>query len=126
MGNDVVHVPVTVPVTTREALHRAADLLEEFGWCQFHPAKDDDGWGCLPYDKEARSFCLSGSIERAIFDLTGHKLRYDGPCPGINITSARPGGYKGKPKFNPKWNNASGRTRAEVVAVLREAAEASA
>jgi hypothetical protein len=124
--SELVEVPVIAPVTTREALHRAADLLEEFGWCQFHPAKDDDGWGCLPYDKEARSFCLTGSVERAIFDLTGHRMRYDGPYPGIKITMSRPDGYTGEPKFSPEWNNDPSRTKADVVAVLREAAEATA
>lgn len=112
-------------VTTKEALHRAADLLEEFGWCQFSPAKDEDGWHCLPCDPEARSFCLTGSVERAIFDLTGHDIRINGPYPGIAIRTERdrPVGHTGPPKFDPKWNNDSRRTREEVIACLREAAE---
>lgn len=124
MASDVVQVPVTVPVTRREALHRAADLLEEFGWCQWSPARDEDGWNCLPCDRGAQSFCLTGSIERAVFDLTGHDMRANGPLPGLSITNTRPSGYTGR-SFDPRWNNAPGRTKAEVVALLRERAEES-
>lgn len=93
-----------VKVTDADVLTRAADLLEEFGWCQY-----DLG------SKEKGHFCALGAINAAVLDV-GAKGR-DGAMellrrsanmsPGIGIV---------------RFNNAEGRTRDEVVAKLREAA----
>jgi hypothetical protein len=126
--------PVSVPEigaveverpTVKDVLVRAADLLEEFGWCQFHPALDADGWSCQPCDSWAMSFCLTGSVERALFDLSGHNPREEG-WPAWFRLSTRPKRKGQKPLLTPEWNNAAERTKAEVVARLREAAERSA
>lgn len=97
-----VEVPVVAPVTTRDVLHRAADLLEEFGWCQL-----DDG------SKASGSMCLIGSVRAAAGDL------------GFNEALALRSVYASPaiPSLPMHWNDAPGRTREEVIARLREAAE---
>src|SRR5689334_11279831 len=67
--------PRTETVTEADVLERAADLLEEFGWCQHAPARDEFGLGITPLDRGAVSFCMTGAFERAIFDLTGLSWR---------------------------------------------------
>jgi hypothetical protein len=101
-----VRKPAEVKVVTRrDVLLRAADLLEEFGWCQGEFGSKEDG-----------SFCLYGAVDTAHSDLTGKP----GWAPrefGIFLHK-RLGGCA-------SWNDDPGRTKAEVVARLREAAEAS-
>lgn len=115
----------TPEVTKSDLFHRAADLLEEFGWCQWAPARDEDDWSCRPTDPGAVRFCLTGAVERAIYDLCGGwEFRDQGPPPQFpNLKARRPGTGDPSP-FDPVWNNADGRTRTEVVARLRELAEA--
>lgn len=84
--------------TVREVLHRAADLLEEFGWCQ-----NDLG------SKEQGEFCALGALDEAGLEL------------GLPLFVVWPGEWACSDLVN--WNNKPGRTKAEVVAKLREAAE---
>jgi hypothetical protein len=103
--------------TRTEILNRAADLLEEFGWCQWTPALDVDGFTVLPCDEEAVSFCMTGAVERAIFDLCdGWDCRKQGFPLGWTGRRPRKGA---RSPLNPAWNNAAERTKAEVVARLR-------
>ena len=100
--------------TKRDVLHRAADLLEEFGWCQ--GALTNLGIGISPREAGVDRFCLSGAIGRAVYDLLGFSE-------GSAIAWARIlhdlGGIEAV-----SWNDAPGRTKEEVVTKLREAAEA--
>lgn len=104
-------VPEVRPVTTREVLHRAADLLEEFGWCQDALARDDEGnesEGNLDLAQPNwTSFCAIGAASRAALDL-GTK-----GCLGVTAL----------PFEIIAFNNAPGRTREEVVARIRELAD---
>jgi hypothetical protein len=102
-----------VPVTRRDVLHRAADLLEEFGWCQHDYGSYRRG-----------AFCAVGAIAHAARDLGD-------PVPADSKRCTFIGQYEDKYQdiieaddgLLHYWNDAPGRTKAEVVARLREAAE---
>jgi hypothetical protein len=89
-------------VTEADVLHRAADLLEEFGWCQVKWGSKEDGY-----------FCAHGALMAAATDL-GLGC---GPVFGKAEQRIRElhGSILG-------WNDQLGRTKEEVVAGLREAA----
>lgn len=94
---------VTREATEADVLERAADLLEEFGWCQGYMGSKRDG-----------QFCSLGALIEATNDLGGdfgavrRALGYeDAGSMGRHIA---------------RWNDDAGRTKAEVVAKLREAA----
>lgn len=95
--------PVAEPVTVADVLTRAADLLGEFGWTQ-------QGVG----SKAEGEMCMIGACVEAAKDLgrNGWSIALDNV--GVGRTGESIGG----------WNDAPGRTKAEVVAKLREAAEA--
>lgn len=105
--------PVAEPVTERDILHRAADLLEEFGWTQGPYAADAEGHEVEPEDGSARCFCLVGSIRRAASDFA-HPFVDPRDAHLYALTHVGQGGA---------WNESDGRTKAEVIAVLRAAAE---
>lgn len=95
---------VVEEVTAADVLEHAADLLGEWGWLQCE-------WG----GKHRGAFCMGGAIFEAVNDLVTHdRLDLDDEakryahdlCDGSFV----------------KFNNARGRTKAEVVAKLREAA----
>lgn len=100
---------VVTPVTTRDVLHRAADLLEEFGWVQYDCGGKD------------RGFCLLGAVLEANRDF-GRNVYADLESLGDLVWSGLPRRTWGS--FPIDWNNASGRTKEEVVTRLREAADA--
>lgn len=104
---EVVEAPAVVPVTTRDVLHRAADLLEEFGWCQYDVGGKD------------RGFCVMGAVMEANRDY-GRDYFQDHAVLGNLVWGDLPRDWGG---FPIDWNNAPGRTKAEVVARLREAAD---
>jgi hypothetical protein len=92
------------PPTTSDVLHRAADLLEEWGWKQFDYGSKEEG-----------AFCALGAMDEARVDLLGP------------YWFKRPEAYAPERIFRPErgipeWNDTPGRTKAEVVAALREAA----
>lgn len=101
-----IEAPSVAPaVTRRDVLHRAADLLEEFGWWQF-------GYG----SKQAGKFCALGAVDEALRDLG---------CEAMSSSFASMPLYESLNGGSVvDWNDAPYRTRAEVVARLREAAEA--
>lgn len=91
-----------VEVSVADVLTRAADLLEEFGWRQ-----GDYG------SKREGTFCMLGAVDAACGDL-GANFHNDGVCLAL---------YKSFEDASVvKWNDAPGRTKAEVVAKLRDAA----
>jgi hypothetical protein len=103
-------------VTGADALHRAADLLEEFGWTSGKLCRDSDGKGLSDArDPSAVSFCVSGAMGRAAMDLGGGTALWDD---AFRILHQRLGAGP------VEWNDRLGRTKAEVVSALRSAAEA--
>jgi hypothetical protein len=93
-------------VTEADVLHRAADLLEEFGHCK----------GALG-SKERGEFCVMGALTEARRDL--------GVRDGLGMGYTPLADAIGRDVFLHIWNNHPDRTKAEVVAKLREAAERS-
>ena len=98
-------VAAPAEVTAADVLERAADLLEEFGWCQ-----DDYG------SRREGTLCLFGAFQEARRDfglpMSGWSEDYLRPFRAVGILA---------PIW---WNDRPGRTKAEVVAKLREAAAA--
>ncbi len=110
--------PAFVP-TRRDVLHRAADLIEEFGWCQ--------GTGGMPFapntgaseEKHKGTYCFLGSIAQAVYDLKGERISYD-------AVEYLTGEWSDEASTDCwRWNDEPQRSYREVVARLREAAEAS-
>lgn len=102
--------PGTVEVTEADVLLRAADLLEEFGWCQGHAGSKREG-----------EFCARGAIIEAHRDLTGERLDLWGDATTMgydNFVSRN----LGLSKTLCAFNDSLGRTKAEVTAALRSAA----
>lgn len=105
-----------VTVTTADVLHRAADVIEEWGWAQGTHARRTDGSPCGWDSVTAASFCALGAIHKALDDLG---------LVGEDRNFVRCAGWLAGcvPDFNIKdWNDDLGRTQAEVVATLRAAA----
>lgn len=98
-------------VTDADVLERAADLLEEFGWCQGAAARDEAGKSIVGTWERAVSFCHNGAIYRAACDLGVSSSLFDGRWERlIGDSDAH------------LWNDVPGRTKQEVVARLRDAA----
>jgi hypothetical protein len=93
----------TREVTTRDILLRAAWYAEEFDHCKGQYVERDGRW-------QPVAFCLWGAIMQAEKDF--------GIEPGVGCAEL----YPDLP--SACWNDAPERTKAEVVAKLREAAEA--
>lgn len=86
----------------------AAEFLEQHEWCQFTKAKNTHGCAVRVGDSAATQFCLAGAMLRA---YPGLEL-----CEAWAKVRAHLNGV-----FPTTWNDAPGRTKAEVVALLRKA-----
>jgi hypothetical protein len=98
-------------VTEADVLNRAADLLEEFGWCQAEMGSKGTG-----------SFCAAGAMIEAAHEL-GYPPRPDETLFGFADRLLFGGSLSHKRTW--MFNDAHGRTKAEVVFALRSAAERS-
>lgn len=101
-------------VTDEEIRRRAADLLEEFGWCQGAFARDPSGSPYFARDKEAVAFCARGALIRAGLAL-GLASNW------ADLAQAQITEQISAAIFCrlDEWNDDPGRTKAEVVALLR-------
>lgn len=110
------------PKTVPEVLNAAADLLERPGaWTQGDYARDDMGLGIGDYTEEERE---KGGFEPVCFCTIGAINHARGRDPDTALW-----GDLRRPIWDvlgetniADWNDAPGRTQAEVVAALREAA----
>lgn len=115
-------------VTTSDVLHRAADLIEEFGWCKSVAARDSEGAKVSPLSNRAISFCLAGAITRAAADL-GYEgsagYPYDNElAPDYQLADKVWGGHC-LDLATASWNfNDKAASKAEVVNALRSKAVA--
>lgn len=94
-------------------LNRAAELVER-GWVQCVSALDWDGRAVSPLDPAAVCFCLSGAVTRATCDVARGSFGVELNAREV-IAKTLPPPYRRLPGFN----DASGRTKADVIAVLR-------
>lgn len=106
---------VTPAVTTRDVLHRAANLIEEFGWTR--------GIRGMPHQAgHEQTYCILGSVCRAAYDFGLAR-------PELVNEYDLGGAFLPEPPSHPNgalwyfWNDEPGRTKEDVVAKLREAAE---
>lgn len=91
---------------------KAYELLEQAGWCQGTYARNWVGKKVDPHNKSACSFCLLGALEKI----------YDGTS--IAMREAKQALYLHAIPHNiglVEWNDAPGRTQAEVIAALKAA-----
>lgn len=96
-------------VTVRDVLHRAADLLEtgEWEWCQ-------------GFARHGDALCMLGAVSAACGVvperpyITIESELYEDACDVLAVHVPE----------GADWNDKPGRTKAEVVARLRQAAEA--
>lgn len=102
-------------MTTTEIL-RAARAKVQKGWCQGRLARNADGKGISPDDPDAVSWCAIGGIE------SNHKIT-EGQAWEAKRLFRRVVGLTG-PGID-KWNDAPGRTQAEVLAAFDAAIELS-
>jgi hypothetical protein len=95
----------------RAVLLDAARLLEENGWCQHDFQK------CTP---KGTRYCLVGAVNEVVNGI--EMPSFEARCEfRDHVTEAVKAAVGTKALFH--WNDASGRTQAEVVAALRGAAE---
>lgn len=99
-----------------KVLESAADLLEKPGaWIQGDFARDANGDGlAMGYDPKATCWCAVGALEKAL----GPSAEKDIAHYWEALEIALPDGFSSV----PDWNDTKGRTQAEIVATLREAA----
>jgi len=93
---------------TAAVLHRAADLLEERGWCQ-HTAGDNEGRICAATAVSAAAKECDTDPNAAMAALLRH-VRVD------------PDGVRPRTVLG-RWNDAPGRSRREVTDALRATAD---
>jgi len=89
-------------MTVAETLNAAADYLEQHGWCQGQMFGPDD------------SVCAVG----AIAEVTRADTDYDHYSEALEVAMSYVGGGPVS-----QWNDAPGRTKEDVIAMLRAAAE---
>lgn len=96
-----------------DVLDRAANLIEPEGaWTQHQWARDTYGRRVRAVSEQATCWCLDGALIRCSVPGTAGRA-YDAVAKLV-------------PHASPlAWNDAAGRTQAEVVAKLREAARLS-
>lgn len=108
----VVEAPAVAPVTKELLLLHAANILDEFDWCQGEPGSRGEG-----------AMCAVGAIWEAAADLgisTWDDRAHEAWTMDVE-------GYDHNEADTvplARWNDEPGRTKAEVVAKLRAAADA--
>lgn len=98
---------------------KAYEVLENYGWVQGTEARDRDGNDVPPLDDQAVCFCLQGAIRRSTggdnefekFRISNEKVQ--------TVLNGKLG--PAVPGTTWEWNDTPGRTKEEVIAVLREA-----
>ena len=127
-------------IYTKAVLGRTCDLLEQRGWTQRTWAADADGCVVPVQADDATCFCLVGALRRAVSDLIGvNVVSVAGPAVD-DATIDFAGNVYVRARFHldtivrrlpswsggaaVDWNDADGRTAADVRRVARKAYEA--
>lgn len=92
--------------TIADILERAAARVER-GWTQDAFARDTNGLECSVFSEHAIAWCLAGAVDAETSMRAAVFLEAIGAAIGMDAVT---------------WNDAPGRTQAEVVTALREAA----
>jgi hypothetical protein len=105
-------------MSAKAVLLRAAELVEK-GWTQGAYARDANGQVVTTSSPNAVTFCASGAVFRADYDLNAGGARSD----TFDAFAALYGKDTGISDALAQWNDQPGRTVAEVAARFRKAAE---
>ena len=92
----------------QEVLSRAADAIEEHGWTQGNSGNTQIG------------FCISGAMMHVGFSFHALDRAYDILCDRLGVLGCHP--TLTRRIMIPKWNDEPGRTKEQVVTMLRELA----
>jgi hypothetical protein len=102
----------------RQAVFELAARLVESGWCQNQSALDSEGKPVRWESDFACSFCAGGAIARSLHATSGWTQLTHSQA----LTWAQDAlKAAGVPTGLAKWNDAAGRTKDEVAAMLRRA-----
>lgn len=102
-----------------EILNAAADLIEPEGaWCQRAAARNTASEPVAVRSAEARSWCMLGAIDWVVFNQTGWMEALP-----IRVAVWDALRDEAGARYMAPWNDVQGRTRAEVVTMLRRVAE---
>lgn len=86
----------------------AAEFLDRHGWCQGAYARDKDGEIVRANDPAARSFCAEAALSMSYPNTYQFVCAFNAVQQACNDILSN-------------WNDAPGRTKAEVVDLLRKA-----
>lgn len=102
------------------AVLRDAHKLLERGWCQGSMARDGSGTVVASHDKQACSWCASGALRTAASAATaiGDRFERTDALDKARWLLRRETGAV----YISEWNDAPGRTQAEVLAAVDRAA----
>lgn len=114
-------------MTTTQALEEALEFIQ-FGWTQNASARDGGGHAVAPDYEFACAFSLYGALTRATwperpFDHDSADRNWQAGEDAAYVLAKR-AGMNGDPNawaYVAKWNDARGRTKEQVVELLREA-----
>lgn len=101
-------------ISIKSAIYLRAAELVEIGWCTGTQARDASGCMTSPIDPLATQWCLIGALMRSSSEFEERPSAGWECCPAVNRQI--------RTDFHATWNNAPGRTAAEVAAKLREQA----
>lgn len=110
-------------MTIRDDLLAVADLLEPEGaWCQVHWGEDVHGHAVSARSPKACRWCIEGAIQLVSHSRDHSTFNKRGRALQNVIGSLVWRDYEdGQPLW--PWNDRRGRTQAEVIALVRRAAE---
>ena len=108
----------------------AAEVVDR-GWCQGTLAKDRHGAGVMSCDPDAVAWCANGAVYRAVEGPAGIVLMSNEALARADAALellAQRVDFVGQHSLDPldpatvvaRWNDAAGRTAAEVAAMLRD------
>ncbi len=103
----------------QEILEAAAEILERMGWTQDTLARDAEGNETHPCDEDVACLCMVGAMYRACGFSTAVEM------PSEVLHRLRDAIFaRDERDLSPaEWNDQPGRTKEEVISLLREAAK---
>jgi hypothetical protein len=94
---------------------KPSEIIEKYGWCQNAAARDSDGMSIHALSSEATCFCLSGAVQRAFRGGAYPWLVFM-----VDTKTFLPRGFTSV----IVWNDAPGRTKEEVIQLLKSVEDA--